>query len=319
MAISSHAQPPARFCTECGARLLDGRCPEHDVPSSRASHAAVLPSLRQVLTLTVVSGGVLLAVVVGGFFLVSRQQMIDRRVNELAADFRETRMELEAVGERVNQTHSLSEKVGRQLAEVEARLRETERRQAEQSDLTALASSLQQSVVTIATPWVLGSGFFIADRRGTAVVVTNYHVVEDVWVRGDREVDVRAKDESYGGRIQAVSLTHDLAVIQPERSAATLPVRLEAPKIGETVVAVGSPLGLEGTISTGIVSGLRDQRIQFTAPVGPGNSGGPLVDESGRVVGLIVEKAVGVGVEGISFAIPMEVVCSTITSCQEAQ
>lgn len=72
-------------------------------------------------------------------------------------------------------------------------------------------------------------------------------------------------------------------------------------------------------MSTGIVSGFRSdggrQLIQFTAPISPGNSGGPVVNRRGRVIGVTEAKIVDTGVEGISFAIPVSTLCATVVSC----
>jgi S1-C subfamily serine protease len=85
------------------------------------------------------------------------------------------------------------------------------------------------------------------------------------------------------------------------------------------VIVVGSPLGLGGTVATGIVSAFRTEEgleyLQFSAPVSPGNSGGPVVDRSGAVVGVAVGKVVEDGAEGLSFAIPYERACRALGLC----
>ena len=86
-------------------------------------------------------------------------------------------------------------------------------------------------------------------------------------------------------------------------------------------MAVGSPLGLSGTISIGVVSGFRSiegsDYIQFSAPISPGNSGGPVVDSHGRVVAVASAKLVGSGVEAISLAIPVHVACLKLVACTQ--
>ena len=86
------------------------------------------------------------------------------------------------------------------------------------------------------------------------------------------------------------------------------------PDVGTAVLVFGSPEGLEGTVTTGIVSAIRDGFIQFSAPVSPGNSGGPVVDYLGHVIGMTESKIVDQGAEGLSFAIPSSRVC-TIVAC----
>jgi S1-C subfamily serine protease len=113
----------------------------------------------------------------------------------------------------------------------------------------------------------------------------------------------------------------DVAVLRVAPTGAPPALTLRASgdlRVGETVLAVGSPLGLSGTVTAGIVSavdrltGLGDERnrqsaIQTDAPINPGNSGGPLVDTAGRVVGMNTAIAsLGPGNIGIGFAIPAD-------------
>ena len=93
------------------------------------------------------------------------------------------------------------------------------------------------------------------------------------------------------------------------------------PPVGAlSVVALTSlALGLGGTVTSGIVSAYRDDfaldYLQFSAPISPGNSGGPVLDEQGRVVGVAVAKMVTTGAEGIGFAIPASRLCVTLSVC----
>ena len=130
-----------------------------------------------------------------------------------------------------------------------------------------------------------GSGYvFSAD----GVVITNYHVI-----RGARSLMVRVPSQE-SVRVDSVlgySIEHDIAAMQISASLPALKGEyLEPVKVGDRVVAIGAPLGLESTVSKGIVSALRNaggtQIIQTTASISPGSSGGPLFDEYGKVIGL---------------------------------
>ena len=92
-------------------------------------------------------------------------------------------------------------------------------------------------------------------------------------------------------------------------TAIAVDLSAEVPRIGSDVYAVGHPLGLGWTISRGIVSGLpvinRRPMVQTDAPISPGNSGGPLVDEHGNVVGIVTEKVAVQGAENLAFARPI--------------
>jgi serine protease Do len=153
----------------------------------------------------------------------------------------------------------------------------------------------------------LGSGFII-NKDG--YIVTNNHVVENA-----DKIEVILKDEKeYDAEIVGRDANTDLALIKikPDRD---LPVLLfgdsDALKVGQWVVAIGSPFGLEHTVTAGIVSakgrvigsGPYDDFIQTDASINPGNSGGPLINMQGKVVGI--NTAIIAGGSGIGFAIPI--------------
>lgn len=172
-----------------------------------------------------------------------------------------------------------------------------------------------EAVVQIQTSSGLGSGFII-NKLGH--VVTNQHVIA-----GEREISVIVYLKKNGGlekqifpkiKIIAMNGFLDLAILQIDDPAAKkLPfVPLGDSDIltqGQPVFAIGSPLGLERSVSQGIVSvRARETRgawsIQSTTQINPGNSGGPLFNASGEVVGVNNMKLAGVGVEGLGFSIP---------------
>ncbi|WP_448565013.1 HhoA/HhoB/HtrA family serine endopeptidase [Trichothermofontia sp.] len=158
-----------------------------------------------------------------------------------------------------------------------------------------------------------GSGF-IVDASG--LILTNAHVVD----RADR-VTVRLTDgRSFEGQVRGVDPLTDLAVIRINPQGATLPV---APlgsssqiQVGDWAIAVGNPLGLDNTVTLGIIStlnrssaevGIPDKRIDFIqtdAAINPGNSGGPLLNENGEVIGI--NTAIRADAMGIGFAIPID-------------
>jgi len=164
-------------------------------------------------------------------------------------------------------------------------------------------------------PTSSGSGFII-DSRG--LVVTNQHVVA-----GHQTLIVTLYDGShYRGRVIGTDPELDLAVLQfdPQgRELTTIPRGdSEALQVGQKVVALGNPFGLDGTLTTGVVSALnrpielpsgflvRDL-IQTDAAINPGNSGGPLLDRQGRVIGvntLIISPSSASA--GIGFAVPID-------------
>lgn len=205
------------------------------------------------------------------------------------------------------------------ISALENRVGALERRQAAQTDWRATAAKVQLSVVTIVAGDALGSGWVAhSDQRGSDIV-TNFHVVADAWKSGVATVEVRQGDRSFGGTVVRVDATDDLAAVHVPDRLPALPSITVRPPVGTTVMAVGSPLGLSGTISVGIVSAYRSLEgsdyMQFSAPISPGNSGGPVVDGQGEVVAVASAKIVGEGVEGLSLAIPVQVVCGSLVVC----
>src|SRR4249919_244884 len=163
----------------------------------------------------------------------------------------------------------------------------------------------------------LGSGFVI-DKAGH--VVTNYHVIE-----GARTVRVSfSNNESMKANVVGSDPSTDIAVLQVRaHSRALTPLPLgnsDAIHVGDSVVAVGNPFGLERTVTAGIVSALQrvieapdkysiDHVIQTDAALNKGNSGGPLLDASGLVIGVNSQIQSGTGSNvGVGFAVPIDTV-----------
>ena len=168
------------------------------------------------------------------------------------------------------------------------------------------------SVVTVMTDVAQGTGVV---WQWDGLIVTNNHVVE-----GAAQVQVVFADgEEARASVMATDPESDLAVIEVNRNhLPTVSFRKGLPEVGESVIAIGDPLGLENTVTVGVVSALQRtlpesttqapslvDLIQTDAAISPGNSGGALVDTSGRVVGINVafippqDQAVAIG-----FAIP---------------
>ena len=157
----------------------------------------------------------------------------------------------------------------------------------------------------------LGSGF-VWSKDG--IIVTNNHVVE-----GASRIIVNFQDGSQGAaRLIGVDADSDLAVLRVDsKNLTAAPIGTSSDLlIGETVIAVGNPFGLSGTVTTGVVSALGrsvpskeagrtfTDFIQTDASINPGNSGGPLLNIEGRVIGI--NTAIYAQAQGIGFAIPVD-------------
>ena len=165
---------------------------------------------------------------------------------------------------------------------------------------TALAA-----VASIETPDGAGTGFFVASD----MLVTNAHVVE-----ANAYVKVRtAAGENLTARVLHRHDETDLALLRvsdPRPSQAILPLASSREaRVGQEVYAIGSPLGLQNTVTRGIVSALRQSGgvvlVQTDAAINPGNSGGPLVDRSGRVLAVATMRMAG-RAEALGFGVGAE-------------
>jgi putative serine protease PepD len=179
--------------------------------------------------------------------------------------------------------------------------------------VAAIAQRVLPSVVQIDTGFGVGAGV-IYDADG--LVITAAHVVE-----GANVVDVRlSTGRRVDGRVLGADSNSDIAVVRVDASdlpAATLAE--DEPRVGQLAVAIGSPFGLESTVTAGVVSavnravqrpdGTFQTMVQTDAPINPGNSGGALVDRTGRVIGIndAIRTTTG-GNQGVGFAVPIDVV-----------
>jgi serine protease Do len=186
-------------------------------------------------------------------------------------------------------------------------------------DMSSLVKQIGEAVVQVRTPGGLGSGFFL---NADGYLITNFHVIE-----GETEISVEVYHQLNGQldretykqvKIIAINKFHDLALLKIEDKDApkfkfiTLG-NSDALNVGDGVFAVGSPLGLERTVTQGILSTKTRQMegnlfLQTSTQINPGNSGGPLFNLAGEVVGVTNMK-ITMG-EGLGFAIPVELVKS---------
>lgn len=166
--------------------------------------------------------------------------------------------------------------------------RSTVEEEKKELSVTEIIRATRQSVVVVKTPSSMGSGFFINSQGH---IVTNQHVLS----KADSAQIKTAEGQVFRVRkILREDAAGDLVIASTDATPAeSKPVRLSSrlPDVGEKIVVIGSPLGLEQTVSDGIVSAVRRNShavdlIQITAPVSPGNSGGPLFNMQGDVIGI---------------------------------
>ena len=187
---------------------------------------------------------------------------------------------------------------------------------------SAVADHVEPSVVTVETDDDLGSGWVAHADAGGSDIVTNFHVVESAYAVGVRSVEVFHFDQELNGTIVRVDRTDDLAVVHVSERLPALSAVTARPEAGTWVMAVGAPLGLSQSVSVGVIAAYRSiegsDYVQFTAQISPGNSGGPVTDQQGRVVGIATGKLVYPGSEGLGFAIPVQTACASLVACEQA-
>jgi S1-C subfamily serine protease len=176
-----------------------------------------------------------------------------------------------------------------------------------------LAARTLRSVFTIETDSGLGAGFAAWTEGGIIYVVTANHVVADA---RSPFVTVSRRGASWSGEIVRTDPRNDLAAIRvsgrpPHAKPLWQRPRPNVPKAGDELLLIGSPYGLDGTITTGVVSRVSRRTIQTDAAANPGNSGGPAIDREGRIVGVLVS---GAG-QNLNFAVPIARACVTLRPC----
>ncbi len=184
--------------------------------------------------------------------------------------------------------------------------------QAKVQNISEIAGRIRPSVVSVVIyngsgePIGRASGFFFGARGN---VVTNYHAL-----KGSRSAEIKtAAGKAYAiHSVVAEDRPNDLVLVStgtPREDIRPLQIGSGLPQIGEKIVVIGNPLGLEHTVSDGIVSAVRESKdaktmIQITAPISPGSSGSPVVNMRGEVIGVAFMQLVGG--QNLNFCIPAE-------------
>lgn len=195
------------------------------------------------------------------------------------------------------------------------RIRAAQKSHDSTQSLGLLASRILRSVFTVDTQSGFGTGWAAWRADGATYLITADHVVQDAITRRTHDVTITRKGKSWPGVIVATDSVNDLAVVRVDDLRApplwqTPKTRL-VPAVGDRVLLVGSPFGLEGTVTSGIVSRVGDHQVITDAPSNPGDSGGPVVDAEGHIVGVLRS-----GVEeDLSFLVPIDRACVRVRHC----
>ncbi|MFI7220566.1 S1C family serine protease [Micromonospora maritima] len=185
----------------------------------------------------------------------------------------------------------------------------------------AVASAVLPSVFRVRAGQFTGTAFAVgkAPAGGGTTLLTNFHVVEAVFTAGERKVFLERTDQRFEATIVSTDKEKDLAQLRTTAKFSGLVAARTPVKSGQQIVVVGAPLGLQDSVTTGVVSAFRKDEggsgpvIQFDAPINPGNSGGPVINGSKEVVGIATAKARDA--EGIGLAVPIKTACDRFKLC----
>lgn len=190
------------------------------------------------------------------------------------------------------------------------------------ADLDTFIQKIRESTVTIFCGNVEGSGWAIdlalsdsltRDGYKTALI-TNNHVITDCTYEGARGVTIEGQSGESSGYVWSWDEDNDLAMVLMRNDLPTLQTG-ERPAVGAWVLALGSPLGIQGTATTGRITNMSDDYLLTDAAINHGNSGGPLVNSQGNVVGINTSKAEGADNTGLAVGLPL--LCDRVINCDQ--
>jgi S1-C subfamily serine protease len=302
-------------------------------------------------TATVLVGATIICLLVGGLIgyglssLVTSGRISDLQgqVSSLQSTLNLANQNITSLKEQVSSLESALDSSGKNVTYVNATYENITYILGENVSLSQLYEQVRNSVVVvegmvpeygffgeiIGYSEVLGSGF-VYNSTGTLVIVTNFHVVENA-----SDITVTFADgDGYAAKVVGLDPYVDLAVLStnaPQDEYYPIGIMSSLTlNVGDPVVAIGAPLGLTGTMTSGIVSALGRSVtvdwssyaiadcIQTSAPINPGNSGGPLINYQGKVVGITsygeVDPSTGALAQGIGLAIPSSTILREIGS-----
>ncbi|WP_412539712.1 serine protease [Longispora sp. K20-0274] len=225
------------------------------------------------------------------------------------------------VGLLAFQIRTLDRQAASRETALDQRVKELERRAGNSIDTAAVAKKARPSVFTVVAGRSQGTAFAFGKPHpsGGTYLLTNYHVVADLVDKGVSDVKLERENELYPATIVHKDKDRDLVVLLTAEVFPKLEVLNVEVTPGYPVVVVGAPKGLMDSVTSGVVSAVREfpgesrKIIQFDAPINPGNSGGPVLDKDARVIGVATAKVTNA--EGIGFAVAIAEACTAFSLC----
>lgn len=286
------------------------------------------PNIRRrvLLGAAIVGLVALVAAVVVEAFLLSDQQGQLRSVRRATASLRTDQADAAKKSEAaLSAARSQLSALAAQLTSAQNRLKADEQQLQLTTaqlppDVVKLAEAVSPSVVLVGCGDGLGTGFALAlplTPGYRSVVVTAEHVV-DACVSKPTDISVTHEGKSVPVRLRGVDPSEDVALLDVGTAIPALQPAAGPPVTGAFVLAVGNPLGITNNVTQGNVSQVQADYFLNTAPISNGNSGGPIVDNSGRVLGIADASAVANEnqpvVENLNYALRLSSLCSRLLS-----
>jgi S1-C subfamily serine protease len=253
--------------------------------------------LRLVATLAVVS---IINLAAGGVVLY-------RQVTRLEHDLGTATTELQSLrGEQARAEHRISGLTD----DLDGVRTMVDQNAARELDTAKVVAAVKDAVFTIYTDQAQGTAFGVFPTGdGGTWLATNSHVVKEV-AGSNGTVRLVQGGRSWAGEVTSWDDRRDVALIRVQDTLPTLSVGSQ-PSVGDQVLAYGSPFGLPDTVTKGIVSAVRGDYIQTDAQLNHGNSGGPLLNTDGKVLGITTFDLEGGG-SGLGVAVGMPLFCKTV-------
>jgi len=280
----------ARFCGTCAQEVAGDSTIQRTPPATSPTRWPILPIVTIVLALS--------ALGLAAFAVV-----------DVHGHIRNLQTDLAKSNQRITALDAQNATLSKRLLATENRVR------ANGAGIAPLASRLLKSIFTITTSTEQGTAWAAWTNGGDTYLITANHVVASAVAGGVHGVTLKQRGSTWSGTVVRYDDVNDLALVRVAGQIA--PVLWQAPDlslsplVGDQLLLLGSPYGLEGTVTTGIVSRVTYDAIQTDAAANPGNSGGPAVDRQGHVVGVLLAG----GAENLNFTVPIQRACVAIRSC----
>lgn len=259
-----------------------------------------------------VAGMVIVVLLMGVGFVV-----MALRLDEVSEASASIERELEDAQVRVAEIEGQSASTQKDMKGVVKSLKTLGATVEEQSlDVGSVRETVLPSVVSVHCGMGQGTGFAIeaegAPSGYPTAIITNYHVIDECTDADGSEAQVLQGDSTPPTQLSSWDEKNDLALLFIDKDLPSLKIG-ETPEVGDPVAAIGSPHGLHGTVTQGVISNIFDTFFTTDAAIGPGNSGGPLVDRRGHVLGVTTAKFERS--EGTNIAVRIKVRCQELVEC----